>query len=64
MLNLPFKKKMFLKRSMNIYKVQLFQLSPRGLEMIISMDKVMADASMYPASRIVIKPISINIPLF
>ena len=32
-------------------------LSPRGLEMINYMGKVMVDASMYPASRIVVKTI-------
>ena len=48
----------FLKRRINIYKLQLSLLSPRGLEMINSMGKVMVVAYLYPASRIVIKPIS------
>ena len=48
----------FLKRRMNIYKLQLSLLSPRDLEMMSSMGKVMVIASMYPASRLVITPIS------
>ena len=42
---------------MNIYKLQLPLMSPRNLEMINSMGKVMVIASIYPASRIVVKPI-------
>ena len=56
----------FLKKRKNIYKLQLYLLSPWRLEMIHSKGKVMVIASMYPASRIVIKPISgeVNIPVF
>ena len=45
---------------MNIYKLQLSLLSPRGLEMINSWGGGggMVVASMYPASRIVVKPIN------
>ena len=46
-----------LKRIMNIYKLQLSLMSPRGLEIKHSMRKVMVVASMYPDSRKVIKSI-------
>ena len=42
---------------MNIYKLQLSLLSPLGLEIIHSIGKVKVVASIYPASRIVIKSI-------
>ena len=48
----------FSKRRMNIYIFQLSLLSPWDLEMMSSMGKVIVVASMYPASRIVITPIS------
>ena len=44
---------------MIIYKFQLSLLSPRCLEMIKYIGNVMVIASMYPASRIVVKPIHI-----
>ena len=49
---------------MIIYKLQLSLLSPQGLEMTHFMWKVMVVASMYPASRIVVKLISVYIPVF
>ena len=46
------------KKEKEYYKLQLSLLSQRGLEMISSMGEVLVVASMYPASRIVIKQIS------
>ena len=47
---------------MNIYKIQLSLLTPRGLEMINTWGGGggggMVVASMYPASRIDVKPIN------
>ena len=47
-----------------LYKLQLFMLSPRGLEVRDSMGKAMVVASMYPASRIVANQLSVNIPVY
>ena len=40
---------------MIIYKIQISLLSPQGLEMTLSMWKIMTVAAMYLASRIVVK---------
>ena len=48
---------LYLKSNMNIYKLQLSLLSPWGLGMMNSMGKVIVVASMYPASKTVVKPI-------